>query len=762
MPSIKNTSKYLKPYVFHGVNVEEVGDEARGDCPFCGKEGKFSIAIATGQWQCKVCLSGSKKGGGNVHTFLKLLHEVCCKSIDEKAYKTLARSRKLLDPDTLKQWGVVQSVITGEWLVAGYGINGEINQLYRYTKLDGTMRLIATPRYESKGQVVGHGLHFHKGFTETVSKSETETIYVCEGPWDGMALWETMGKCRRFVDVLNPRAEEGLERTGVVSRSLLADSVVCAVPGSGVFNATWTPYFEGKTVILCYDSDHPRTQGGRTLLPTGYGGEKIASQVIATNVEEPATLQYISWGKEGYSPELPSGWDVRDQLTSSKAGDTETEQGRIKELEGLLRKIKPIPEDWIKGRGKEARKNGSTDLECLPCKSWKTLTNSWRKALKWTPGLDRGLSCMLSVIASTTRQGDQLWMKIISPPSSGKSVLCEAVSVSKKHVLAKSTIRGFHSGYQTDKEGKEDNSLIKILNGKTLVTKDGDTLLQSPNKSQILAEARDVYDRAARSHYRNKMSKDHEGLNITWLLCGTESLRELDSSELGERFLDCVIVDDMDEELENEIGWRVALRASREVSSEVNGQATKRESPEMTEAKQLTGGYIEYLCANAAELLEEVECDDDALRECQTLATFVAFLRSRPSSKQEEKAQRELSFRLISQHVRLAKCMAIVLNRPTVDQEVLSRVRQTSLDTARGRTLEIVRTLYEHPEGLAGSQLALHIQSTEDKTRPLLTFLRSIKAIELRQVPKTGLRKLMRWYLSDRMRRLYIAVVEPF
>jgi hypothetical protein len=37
-----------------------------------------------------------------------------------------------LDPNTLWEWGCCQSVITGDWLVPGYSVEGEVSQLYAY------------------------------------------------------------------------------------------------------------------------------------------------------------------------------------------------------------------------------------------------------------------------------------------------------------------------------------------------------------------------------------------------------------------------------------------------------------------------------------------------------------------------------------------------------------------------------------------------------------------------------------------------------
>ena len=437
---------------------------------------------------------------------------------------------------------------------------------------------------------------------------------------------------------------------------------------------------------------------------------------------------------------------------------------RIRALQVILGKLVPVPEQWLlegRERSKNNRPNGMSSMECIPCNEYKELIVAWRHALKWTDGLDRALSVMLASITSTKTVGDQLWLKIIGPAACGKSTLCEAVSVARTYVLPKSTIRGFHSGFKTDGNGKEDNSLISKLYNKTLVTKDGDTLLQSPNLGQVLSEARDIYDGTSRTHYRNTMSKDYDGIRMTWLLCGTSSLRSIDSSELGERFLDCVIMDGIDDELEDEILWRVANKASRSATIESNGKAESTYEPEMAKGMAMTGGYVEYLRENAIELLKAVSMDENALRKCTKLGKFVSYLRARPSLKQQENAERELAARLVSQHIRLAKCLAVVLNKNKVDEEVMKRVGLVALDTGRGQTMDIARTLYHTQlDGLETRTISYRLNCTMDNTRKLLRFLGKIGVVTTYQPEVKGIRKKARWKLTDRLYRLYAEVVE--
>lgn len=340
----------------------------------------------------------------------------------------------------------------------------------------------------------------------------------------------------------------------------------------------------------------------------------------------------------------------------------------------------------------------------------------------------------------------------------GKSTLCEALSTCTEYTVAKSTIRGFHSGFTGP--GQEDNSLIPVIKDKTLITKDGDTLLQSPNLGQILSEARDLYDSTSRTHYRNAVSRDYEGIRMTWLLCGTSSLRQIDASELGERFLDCVIMEGIDDDMEDEIIWRVANRAARNVSIEADGKMETRYEPELANAMQLTGGYVKWLRENAFEGLAKMEIREEALKQCAKLGKFVAFMRARPSQRQEETSEREFAARLVSQLTRLAMCLAFVFNKPSVDSAVMERVKRVAMDTSRGRTLAIVEYLQgKGPEGSLMSPLANSVNETEDNTRTLLRFLRKIGVTEFFEPSAIkGVKQRGRWRLTERLSKLYLLV----
>lgn len=739
MPRPVDAPKSLKPYLFHGVELSwsNGAKEALGDCPFCGKEGKFSVNLETGLWRCWSCSEGTERGGGNVVTFLQILWVRSNEQTSNSDYDLLAKHRKLLYPETLIHWGVCRSIITNEWLVPAYGTRGKLNQLYRYSENRNTGKrlLLATSG-------VHHGL-----FGVPLNHNHRKLTYLCEGPWDAMALWEILRSTKAMSDGT-------FVLTGSEQNSLLADANVLGAPGCKVFEPTWASLFEGKKVVLMYDSDHPKVnpKTREPIPPGGYEGAKRVARILASHETPPEEIHLLRWGEQGHDPNQPSGYDVRDALSSG--GDTPAD--RISPLAALLAKIVPIPEDWLKGRSVDTVRRGGVSIEPLPCESWKVLVTAWRKALVWTPGLDRALSVMLSCAISTNCEGDQLWCKIIGPAACGKSTLCEALSIDRRHVVAKSIIRGFHSGFRS-KEEDEDNSLIAQLYGKTLVTKDGDTLLQAPNRNQILAEARDLYDGTSRSHYRNRVSRDYHNLRVTWILCGTSSLRQLDQSELGERFLDCVVMDGIDDDTEDDILLRVAHRSNR------NTKIRKAERDEdLLLAMRLTGGYVRYLCDNAEELLAGIQTPEPMINRCVRLGKFVSYMRARPSTKQDESAERELGARLVSQYVRLANCLAAVLNRKSVDEEVMSRVRAVALDTARGRVLDLAKWLYRHhAQGAEVRSLVVWTGEVDERVKGLLRFLRRIGAAEYftKSISK-GVTGRPRWRLTKRLYDLYAEIMD--
>jgi predicted transcriptional regulator len=428
---------------------------------------------------------------------------------------------------------------------------------------------------------------------------------------------------------------------------------------------------------------------------------------------------------------------------------------RIRNLESLLNLAVEPPKEWLSSNGYS---QDSDSLDLIPCELYKEVRSSWQKAQKWTSSMDTTLCFMLAITSSTCQQGDQLWGRIIGRPGSAKSTLCEACSTSWQYTYPISLQRGFHSGWR-DKDTGEDVSLLSQANEKTIITKDGDTLLSSPGFSQILGEGRDIYDGTSRSHYRNAVARSYAGLRLTWIIAGTKSLRRMNKSYLGDRFLDCVIYDENeDDELEAEIVNRASHRAARQVLSSSNHSPESRTDERMTHAMKITGGYLNYLRENINELLAGIEFTDEDHELCQALGTLVSFMRARPDKEMEEEDEneRELPTRLTSQFVRLLYCYAAVLNKTHIDDECKRAMIKIAHDTCSGITYRISRAIYESNRGLEYSQVEKRVRRSESTVKKYLSFMREIEIVRLNKASnKSGARgrDIHLWRLSKKVER---------
>lgn len=744
MPSLDSYPQVLRPYVFLGVtlNYKEDSVEAIGDCPFCEREGKYYINAETGKWQCKVCNVGSDKGGGNLKTFFKLLWDRSDKATTK--YEVLSKELRLLYPDSLTRWGVSKSIITGEWLVPGYDNHGHISQIYRYTKF-GKDRKPSLKCMESHG-ILGMNLFDPK----------KPDVYLCEGWKDGIALWEIL-KSTKYSE------EKGYSLTGNESTSLLATANVLAVPGANVFDESWCRIFAGKRVFLMFDNDEHKTKQGDKELVThpGYDGMKRITERLSSSGDGlPLEVCYLKWSDNGdiFNPNLTNGHDIRDTLTEGK-GLTE-HNARIDNLTKIIKRVVIIPNDWIKGRSAASMKTGNLKTDIVKCEDWVTLENSWRKAMTLTPGL-RGALVISCAIALSTGMGydDQVWAMIISPPSGGKSTLCEALATNDKWTYSQSEFTGFHSGWKSS-DGT-DVSLVNKLKNKTFLTKEGNTVLKSVNRDKILAQARDLYDKVSRTHYGHGVSNVYDDFNFTWLMYGTPEMENLDTSELGARLITYVIADKVDLALDRQITKK---KINNHFANRIEGDDEEEvviDKEALVKARQLTGGYIEYLRSNDKQIRESIKIRRGDVTKLSQFAEFISFFRAKPSTTQNEvEGDREFSSRLGGQFSGLCECIGGVLQKKVIDDEVTRLVRKTVMDTARGRTLDIAHLLFKYRDGLNGRQIPLWTSRPQKEEMERIAFMRKLGIIVIDE-PEIGssIKAQPVFKLSNHMIELYSNVV---
>lgn len=284
----------MSPYRHHGLDLvwRPGAKEAVADCPFCGKERHFSLCVQgekAERWRCLLCSEGSDKGGGNASTFCQKLWEHGRKNTAGQDYLALSSERKLWSPKSLVTWGVVRSVLTNEWLIPGYNGEQTLCQVYAYRR---------DPKGGKNQWRATAGMPQHVFLPQPMPK-KYDTVYVCEGPWDGMALMEMLQG--------HPEIKGGW--------------AVIAVPGLGCVGEPllrWSKLYEGRKVVLLFDNDHPSeiktpNQPPRRGAPAAFEATKKAVALLR-GAGFPDGM-YLSWGEGGYDEKLPHGYDVRDLLT---------------------------------------------------------------------------------------------------------------------------------------------------------------------------------------------------------------------------------------------------------------------------------------------------------------------------------------------------------------------------------------------------------------------------------------------------------------
>lgn len=286
----------LRVYKFHGLAGLEPSlteDDAKADCPFCGKEGKFGINQKSSLFNCFVC--GTK---GNEHTFVRQLWEMAYKLLKptSPAYAKLVADSGFSSSVAVHAWGVAKHPLTDEYCLPGWNHEGKITGLYRWCPIrteDGkwTKRLLPSP---------GMGHHL---FGLSLYDDAKPIVALCEGWRSAIRLYEVL---------------RDTERGGV---PLLDDINVIAVPGANSFKREWCRWFEGKVVWILYDNDHPNVnpKTGKEVLVGGPAGVARVASILQSAEAPPDEIHYLGWGVEPparYNPDLPSKYDVRDFLNA--------------------------------------------------------------------------------------------------------------------------------------------------------------------------------------------------------------------------------------------------------------------------------------------------------------------------------------------------------------------------------------------------------------------------------------------------------------
>lgn len=634
--------------------------------------------------------------------FLKKLLEFSAEDTKPKDYAELSENRGI-SVGSLKHYGFVKNFLTDEWLVPVINANGKLANVHRCTQNDkGGWIVMSSPSCK----LHPIGLQNVRGCAR---------IHVVEGVWDLPAMWDML-------------QETGMKKDGSFTAAKTSPMSkyqdVIAAPGAGNFQIQWLDHIENKFVYLWFDNDHPRLTKANTTVQPGWDGAMRIKRLCVEQGKTPKAFHVLRWGNDGYDAERTNGFDVRDLLRNYGPVGAVTEGMR------LMTQIKLR----VKRQNKELEQQ---QLEPIARESFKELLQDFRDNIHMTKQLQDTITLMFSTMISTTLDGDQVWLRVIGPPGSGKTTIAECLSAHPDYAFPVSIQTGFHSGYRSNnKDG--DNSLIPKMNNKTTIIKDADTLNSAPSRDRILAELRDLYDGTSRAIYRTGLENMYDNLRATLILCGTDELRDLNRAALGERFLDCEIIRGentrpyLERSVRNTVE-RVSSGFKQPEKSEEEEHVKALDRTRMNFLKRVTMGALEHYKKNMLNVVAP-QFPINAEERVIALAELLSYVRASVKREGTDVVYRprpELATRLSAQFTKLSISAAYVLDKEEVDDEVVELIKKIFSDTSEGFRYEIMCHLYKmkQHDGATHAEIERLIGISEGSVRKQIKDMRELKII---------------------------------
>jgi len=640
----------------------------------------------------------------------------------------VCRNRRL-KPATFQYAQLSESPLTGQIQLPALNEKGVPTNIYQVfengeKRQDGSPKLeIRSSPYPCEQQLYGLETLRPKGVR---GKPQHKIIYLCEGHWDRLAWLEVLSHLaykekptgKNPDPEVSPKVKPDYE--GDDNLRLTNHATVLGVPGSHTFKEKWLRRFKGKEVILLYDNDEPGRKGIKKVL-----------SMFGESDYPPATIQVIRW-QEG------DPGDINDVVRKhqGKTGNT----NYLKTYTFVQERLEVVDLE------KEAEENYTPVYDAIDCPTFRELVkhykgehpdNRW-SGLRWTKDIEKTLATMLATIISTTVEGAQLGLRVIGPPASLKSTLAECCSQNKRWVYPLSKFTGLVSGFSRVSKAQQ---TANKMNGKCVMVKEADTLIQMPNLSQIESEIRDVLgDGVIRAEYRNGIVVDINTV-FTMILCGTKRLRQLDDAILGSRFVDVVIHKentDTDSIVSHAINSQFdlitgSLSSQRDEDSKVGPKEN---------ISKLAPATLGFLDAKKAELIGGLKFDpmkEDQIETIHSAGELVSLCRAKVERDRSrnitQRPEREIPTRISEQLTRLALFLAVVL-RPRsmkgnirITKPTMEVIKKVVYDTCEGFRFEILQYLLQEREGMTKDQLARRLQLSITHVYYLLQDLEELKVV---------------------------------
>jgi hypothetical protein len=635
-PSSSRTHSSLDPFIYHGCDFTRVSDqESRCECPWCS-HASHKFYVNSSTGQFHCKNCGQ---AGNTFTFLQKIWDDARSRTKEADFKELAALRGNLPWKTFEELGFALSRAGkfSRWLIPITNTRGHVVNLRTWNPL---------PRTDGKT----HPIHGTTGLPSSLFNLQqlkaSDTIFICEGEWDTVAF------------------EHLLRESG------LPGSVI-GVPGAEIFKDEWKNFFLGRTVVFLYDNDAAGT--------TGQERGAFILQGAASNVH------CIHW-----TSSFPEKFDIRDFVISSVIEGDLSHEDALDKIIAMCREFtfsgSEVPTHLV-------------DSDLPTVKSFKEVLKAFNTYYKMDEPMETGLALMFATVLSTQLPGDPIWLFIVGPPGSGKTLLLKAFEQSPVCVFrSKITAQQLVSGWKAE----NDPSLLRRLPMKTLILKDWTEMMDMDRNSQdeLYSLMRGAFDGTVDVSFGNGERRVFPDTHFSVLAGVTNAINGHSKASLGERFLKYQMVDTSLANYSQHDHIRSAIAG---IEHEVEASNA---------VKRIVAGFSNQ----HLRLAQFPDVPKPLIEKFISLAMTVAALRTSVETnyRGDEVLYRptsEVGTRLAKQFIKLARSLAVVYSKKTVDASIYKIIHRVALDTVWGWNRDIVAALYSSKSRMSCVQLAQAIRS---------------------------------------------------
>ncbi len=517
---------------------------------------------------------------------------------------------------------------------------------------------------------------------EQQSKS---VILMCEGEWDAIALrW-------------------------LAKQNNVEDVSIWAAPGATTFKDEWCNDFTDKEVVFLYDNDIP-----------GKDGQKRAIKLLV-NSKKFGNIQKITWD-EG----LPDKYDIRDFVTKYIR---DPQKGWII-LQNLIKDISDDDKPTVKE---------------FTRKTFEEVYRDYSKAIYMTDEIRNGLILLFSVIFSNKLKDSPLWLFIVGPPSSGKTLILNSVwEEGNTHYESclgpKTLISGF--------KGDVDPSLLPRLIGKTLIIKEYTEImsLSSSEQEQIFSTLRGVYDGRVDKSYGNNIVRiypepgsGHDTCHFSILAGVTNVIHGASKAALGERFLKYqMFAENMD----------TTPIVQRAIDCSLNQYV-----PEL-ELRKTACAFIRHKLSRPIIIpTVPIYIQQKILGLSQIVSRIRAQVDRRNGGDLIYRPVPEVGARLAKQLIKLLQMIAFTLDKKEVDDECYTLARRVALDTCTGWQRDAILVIAKHEKGVFKKQIMDEAKLRASTCDLALEDLMELKAVKYTvEMNGNAGAPARRWMLTDKIK----------